>query len=54
MGELRLPSPFFFFFKIFDADHLKVFTEFVTMLLLFYVLVLWSGGAWDLSSLTRD
>ena len=57
MGILRLPSlPFFFFFKIFDVDHLKVFTEFVTMLLLFCVLVLWSGdaSAWDLSSLTRD
>ena len=49
-------SPLFFFFKIFDVDHLKVFIEFVTMLLLFCVLVLWSGdaGAWDLSSLTRD
>ena len=56
MGALRLPSLFFFFFfKIFDVDHLKVFIEFVTMLLLFYVLVLWSrgAGAWDLSSLTR-
>ena len=42
MGALRLPSFFFFFFlKIFVVDHLKVFIEFVTMLLLFYVLVLW-------------
>ena len=33
---------------------LKVFTEFVTILLLLYVLVFWSVGMWDLSSLTRD
>ena len=33
---------------------LKVFTEFVTILLLFYVLVFWPGGMWDLSFLTRD
>ena len=33
---------------------LKVFTEFVTILLLFYVLVFWLRGMWDLSSLTRD
>ena len=32
----------------------KVFTEFVTILLLFYVLVFWPGGMWDLSSPTRD
>ena len=32
----------------------KVFTEFVTTLLLFYVLVFWPWGMWDLSSLTRD
>ena len=32
----------------------KVFIEFVTILLLFYVLVLWPRGMWDLSSLTRD
>ena len=28
--------------------------EFVTVLLLFYVLVVWLQGMWDLSSLTRD
>ena len=33
---------------------LMVFTEFVTILLLFSVLVFWPGGIWDLSSLTRD
>ena len=33
---------------------LKVFSEFVTILLLFYVLVFWLRGMWDPSSLTRD
>ena len=33
---------------------LKVFIEFVTILLLFYILVFWSQDMWDLSSLTRD
>ena len=32
----------------------KVFIEFVTILLLFSVLVFWPRGMWDLSSLTRD
>ena len=32
----------------------KVFTEFVKILLLFYVLVSWPRGMWDHSSLTRD
>ena len=32
----------------------KVFIEFVTVLLLFYVLVFWWRGMWDLSSPTRD
>ena len=32
----------------------KVFTEFVIVLLLFYVLVYWPQGMWDISSLTRD
>ena len=32
----------------------KVFIEFVTILLLFYVLVFWPRGVWDISSLTRD
>ena len=39
----------FFMWTIF-----KVFTEFVTILLLFYILVFWPQGMWDLSSLTRD
>ena len=32
----------------------KAFTEFVAILLLFCVLVLWLQDMWDLSSLTRD
>ena len=32
----------------------KDFIEFVTILLLFYVLVFWPRGMWDLSSPTRD
>ena len=32
----------------------KVLIEFVTILLLFYVLVFWPRGMWDLSSPTRD
>ena len=40
---------FFFMWTIF-----KVFTEFVAILFLFYVLVFWPGGMWDLCSSTRD
>ena len=46
-----------FFFKIFFlmwTIFFKVFIEFVTVLLLFYVLVFWQQGMWDLSYLTRD
>ena len=46
------PQMCFFFkdFFFFDGEHfLSVFTEFVTMLLLFHVLVLWPQGMWDLS-----
>ena len=44
---------FSFFLKDFflNVDHLYWF---VTILLLFYVLVFWRWGMWDLSSLTRD
>ena len=39
----------------FDMDHfLKVCVEFVTVLLLIYVLVFWLGDMWGLSSLIRD
>ena len=42
----------FFFFLMWTI--FKVFIEFVTILLLFCVLVFWLGGMWDLSSPTRD
>ena len=32
----------------------KVYAEFITTLLLFYALVFWPGGVWDLSSLARN
>ena len=32
----------------------KIFTEFVTILLLFYVLDFWLQGVWDLSFPTND
>ena len=44
----------FFFFFLMWTIFLKVFIEFVTTLLLFYVLVFWPQGMWDLSSQTRD
>ena len=40
---------FFWLWTIF-----KVFIEFVTVLLLFSVLVFWPRGMWDFSSPTRD
>ena len=43
-----------FFLKDFlDVDHFKVFIEFVTVPL-FYILIFWPWGIWDLSTLTRD
>ena len=42
----------FFFFWIWTI--FKVFIGFVIILLLFYVLVFWPRGMWDLSFLTRD
>ena len=33
---------------------LKVFIEWVTILLLFDILAFWTKGMWDLNSLTRD
>ena len=44
---------FFFFLKdfSFNVNHFfKVFIEFVTVLLLLYVLVFWPRSRWDLSS----
>ena len=45
-----------FFFNIFFLmwTIVKVFIEFVTILLLFCILVLWPQGMWDLTSLIRD
>ena len=43
-------SPTFFCMRII----FKVFIEFVTVLLLFYILVFWLWEMWDLSSQTRD
>ena len=45
------------FFKIFFFlmwTIFKVFVEFITILLLFHVLVLWLWGMWDLSSSARE
>ena len=48
-------SILFFFFKVFLCiTKIKVFIEFVTILLLFCVLFFWSCGMGDLSFLTRD
>ena len=44
----------FFFLLFLTRTIFKVFVEFVTILLLFYVLVFWPGGLWDLIFLTRD
>ena len=47
-------QPILKIFFFFDVDHCKVFSEFVTILLLFYVLDFWLQGMRDRSSLTRD
>ena len=45
----------FFFLNIFLMWTIfKVFIEFVTILLLFYVFGFWPQGTWDLISLIRD
>ena len=51
-----LPGIFFFklFFFFFNVTILIVFIEFVTVVLLFYVLVFELQGLWDPHSLTRD
>ena len=41
-------------FIYFQVDHCKVFIEFVTILLLFYILVFWLWGMWGLNLTTRD
>ena len=54
--EISLLSADNIFFKIFFFmwTIFKVLIEFITVLLLFYVLVFWLQGIWDLSSPTRD
>ena len=37
-------------FYFFDVDHFQIFIEFVTLLLLLYVLSFWPQGMWDLGS----
>ena len=44
----------FFLNIFFNVDPFKVFIEFVTILLLFYVLAFWPKGMWNLWSPTRD
>ena len=53
---VRLYLFYFIFLRFFWCwpFFLKVFIEFVTILLMFYVLVFWPWGKWDLSSPTRD
>ena len=41
------------FFFYFGLDHFKLCMKFITILLLFYVLVFWPRGMWDLRSPTR-
>ena len=57
--RLRLVCPttfsvFVFVFVLTWTTFFKVFIEFVTILLLFYILVFWLQNMWDLQSLTRD
>ena len=40
--------------KVVRSFFFPIFIEFVTILLLLYVLIFWPGGMWNLSSLTRD
>ena len=54
-SELAISLPFVIFFKIFLMWTIfKVFIEYVTMLLLFYVLIFWPQSMWDFSSPARD
>ena len=43
-----------FLFIFFGVDHFKGLIEFVTILLLFYVLVSWPWGTWDFNSPTKE
>ena len=46
--------PVYFFKTFFIWTIFKVCIKFVTTLLLFYILVFWPLGMWDLSSPARD
>ena len=52
-GLILYPSSFLKKFFLVGTI-LKVFIEFDTILSLFYVLVFWPLGMWDLNSLARD
>ena len=61
--SITIPTLTYFFLKVFFSSSsffflmwiiFKVSIEFVTLLLLFYVLGFWSGVMWDLSFPTRD
>ena len=58
MHNLRGMDCVLFFFKVFFFflmwTNFKVSIEFVTILLLLYILVFWPQGMWDLSCPTRD
>ena len=47
-------KPKTFLKDIFEVDHVKAFTEFITIFLLSHILVFWPQDMWDLSSLTRN
>ena len=54
LGENHLKTNVFFWVFFLAWTIFKVLIEFVAILLLFYVLVFWPQGMWDLSSPTRD
>ena len=49
----RVYSLFFFKISFLCGPFLKSFIEFVAILHLFYLLVFWPQGCWELTSLTR-
>ena len=53
-GNIEVSAPVLFLRLFWYGPFFKVFIEFVTILLLFYVLVFWPQDLKDLSSLTRD
>ena len=45
---------FFFFFSFLMRTIFEVFVEFVTILVLFHIVIFWPQGMWDLGSPSRD